>query len=282
MILGLIVVETALAVVLLTSGGLLLQTFQHLRDTDLGMQSEKLLTFVTSLFRYHDFDRRVAFVNAVLESIRVIPGVVNAGASSQIPLKVMDPQATFYWLAGQSQDRIPGQVALMRVVTRDYFRTIGGRLREGRFFENSYRRSESPVAIVNESFANRNFPGRSAIGARFKFVASLGLYGVLSYAVTQRTNEIGVRMALGATSKDILLSFGGRGLKLTLAGLAVGLVLAVIAARFMTTLLYGFRPDYVPTLAVVSLIFLAVAALASLVPARRAAKVNSMETLRYE
>ena len=78
-------------------------------------------------------------------------------------------------------------------------------------------------------------------------LASLGIYGVLSYAVTQRTNEIGVRMALGATSGEILLSFGRRGLALTLAGLAIGLVLAAIAARSMTSLLYGFRPDYVPT-----------------------------------
>jgi putative ABC transport system permease protein len=388
----LVVIETALAVALLTSGGLLLQAFQHLRNTDLGMQSENLLTFETPLFRYRDFDRRVAFVNAVLEQVRAIPGVVSAGASSQIPLKVMDPQATFYWLAGQSQDSIPGQVALLRVVTRDYFRTIGARLREGRFFENSDRRSESPVAIVNESFANRNFPGRSAIGERFKFgqlnekgywytivgvvkeirevgmaetlrpavyrlheqadqvmsepsgilvraavepasivsavrqaiwsvdnhqpiwrvqtleeivdrqlstptqsttlmsafallallLASVGLFGVLSYAVTQRTNEIGVRMALGATSRDILFSFGGRGLKLTLAGLAVGLVLAVIAARFLTVLFYGFRPHLVPTVAVASLVLFAVAALACFVPARRAAKVDPMEALRYE
>jgi len=389
---GLIVVETALAVVLLTSGGLLLQTFQHLRNTDLGMQREKLLTLETPLFRYQDFDRRVAFVNAVLENMRAIPGVESAGASSQIPLKVMDAQATFYWLAGQSRDRIPGQVALMRVVTRDYFRTIGARLREGRFFENTDRRSESPVAIVNESFANRNFPGRPAIGARFKFgqldeegywytivgvvkeirevgmaealrpavyrlleqadqvgsapsgivvrtavepasivsavrqaiwsvdknqplwrvqtleeilgrqlttptqsttlmsafallallLASLGLYGVLAYAVAQRTNEIGVRMALGATSRDILLSFGGRGLKLTLAGLAVGWVLAVIAARYMTVLFYGFRPHLIPTVAVASLALFAVAALACFVPARRAAKVDPMEALRCE
>ena len=166
---SLIVIETALAVVLLTSGGLLLRTFQHLRNTDLGMRSEKLLTFETPLFRYPDFDRRVAFVNAQLEKIRAIPGVINAGASSQIPLRVKDPQATFYLLAGQSMESIPGQVALMRVVTRDYFPTIGACLREGRFFEISDRRSESPVAIVNESFANRNFPGRSALGARFQY-----------------------------------------------------------------------------------------------------------------
>src|SRR5207249_4340150 len=166
---SLIVTETALAVVLLTSGGLLLQTFQHLRDTNLGMRREKLLTFETPLFRYGDFDKRVAFVNAQLEKIRAIPGVVNAGATSQMPLTVNNTHATFYLLAGQSKDSIPEQVALMRVVTRDYFSTIGARLREGRFFEISDRGSESPVAIVNESFANRNFPGRSAIGARFQY-----------------------------------------------------------------------------------------------------------------
>ncbi|RPJ50055.1 MAG: FtsX-like permease family protein, partial [Acidobacteria bacterium] len=165
---SLIIIETALAVVLLTSGGLLLQTFQHLRNTDLGIRSEKLLTFETPLFRYQDFDRRVAFVNAQLERVRAIPGVINAGAINRIPLTVTD-QATFYLLHGQSRDRIPEQVALTRVVTRDYFATIGALLREGRFFDISDRRSESPVAIVNETFANRHFPGRSPLGERFKF-----------------------------------------------------------------------------------------------------------------
>src|SRR6185436_14866828 len=66
---SLIVIETALAVALLTTGGLLLQTFQHLRQLDLGIRTENLLTFVTPLFRYPDFDRRVAFVNAELEAI---------------------------------------------------------------------------------------------------------------------------------------------------------------------------------------------------------------------
>ena len=113
-------------------------------------------------------------------------------------------------------------------------------------------------------------------------LASLGLYGVLSYAVTQRANEIGVRMALGATSGDILLSFCRRGLALTLAGLGIGLVLSGIATRFMTTLLYGFQPNYLPTVAVVSLILLAVAALACFVPARRAANVDPLVVLRNE
>jgi putative ABC transport system permease protein len=388
---SLIVIETALAVALLTAGSLLLQTFQHLRRLDLGIRSDRVLTFVTPLFRYPNFDKRVAFVNAELEKVRAIPGVVSAGAISRIPLTAPD-QATFYLLAGQSNDEAREQVALSRVVSRDYFATVGARLREGRIFDASDQKSESPVAVVNESFANRNYPGHSPLGARFQFgswgdkaywytivgvvkeirdrgvaeelkpaiyrlheqadqsgdapsgimvrtsvdpasivsavrraiwsvdknqpvarvqtieeivarqlsvpsqntallsafallallLASLGLYGALSYAVTQRANEIGGRMALGATSSDILLSFGRRGLKLTLFGLAIGSVLAVIAARFMTTLLYGFRPDYLPTVAVVSLILLAVAALACFIPARRAAKIDPLVVLRNE
>jgi putative ABC transport system permease protein len=108
------------------------------------------------------------------------------------------------------------------------------------------------------------------------------MYGVLSYAVTQRTNEIGVRMALGATSGEILLSFGKRGLAFTLTGLAIGLALAAITARSMTALLYGFRPDYVPTVALVCLILLVVAALACFVPARRASRVDPVIALRNE
>jgi predicted lysophospholipase L1 biosynthesis ABC-type transport system permease subunit len=113
-------------------------------------------------------------------------------------------------------------------------------------------------------------------------LASLGIYGVLSYAVTQRTNEIGVRMALGATSGEILLSFGRRGLGLTLCGLAIGLVLAAIASRLMTALLFGFHPGYIPTVAVVSLVLFGIAALACFVPARRASRIDPMLALRQE
>ena len=122
----------------------------------------------------------------------------------------------------------------------------------------------------------------SAFALLALLLASLGIYGVLSYAVTQRTNEIGVRMALGAKSSEILLSFGKRGLALTLTGLVIGLVLAAIAARSMTSLLYGFQPDYVPTVTAVSFILLGVAALACFVPARRASRVDPVIALRNE
>ncbi len=390
---SLIVIETTLAVVLLTCGGLLLETFQHLRNTDLGVRREQLLTFETPMFRYKDFQRRDAFLTAILERIRAIPGVINAGATSQLPLKQNDLSRTFYWIEGQSRESERSQVALIRLVTRDYFATIGARLREGCFFEDPDRHSDAPVAIVNETFANRGFAGRSAIGAQFKFgdtgekghwyrivgvveeiqevgigeeaspavylfheqgnsqmmippggiavrtavepasivsairqaiwsvdknqpmwhvqtlddlfarqlttptestaligafallallLASVGLYGVLSYAVTQRTSEIGVRMALGATSRQILLIFGKRGLVLTAAGLITGLALSSVASRFLSTLLYGFQPHFVPTIVGVSLILLSVAAFACFVPARRASRVNPVIALRNE
>jgi predicted permease len=113
-------------------------------------------------------------------------------------------------------------------------------------------------------------------------LAALGIYGVLSYAVTQRTGEIGVRMALGATSREIMLAFARRGLSLTLTGLAAGLVLAAMASRLTTTLLYGVRPDYLPTAAVVSLILVGVAAVACFVPARRASHIDPMTALRQD
>ena len=122
----------------------------------------------------------------------------------------------------------------------------------------------------------------SAFALLALLLASLGIYGVISYSVTQRTNEIGVRMALGASSGEILLCFAKRGLALTLSGLAIGLLLSAIASRSMTALLYGFRPDYVRTVTVVSLILVAVAAMACFVPARRASRVDPLVALRNE
>jgi ABC-type antimicrobial peptide transport system permease subunit len=89
-------------------------------------------------------------------------------------------------------------------------------------------------------------------------------------------------MALGATSSQILLSFGKRGLMLTVAGLSIGFGLAAIASRLMTTLLYGFRPEYVPAVTTVCLILLSVAALACYIPARRASRVDPVIALRNE
>jgi hypothetical protein len=89
-------------------------------------------------------------------------------SAPRIPLTVAD-NSRFYLLAGQPRDSFFQQGALTRVVSRGYFMTVGARLREGRFFEATDRKSESPAVVVNESFANRNYPGRSPLGERLKF-----------------------------------------------------------------------------------------------------------------
>ncbi len=122
----------------------------------------------------------------------------------------------------------------------------------------------------------------SLAGGLGLLLATVGLYGVMSFLVSQRTHEVGVRMALGAEAQDVVGMIVGRGLMLSAVGALVGLALAALVTRFAQSFLFGVSPLDVGVFALTAVAALAVAGLASWIPARRASRVDPMEALRHE
>ena len=113
-------------------------------------------------------------------------------------------------------------------------------------------------------------------------LAAAGLYAVIAYLVSQRTREIGIRLALGATPRHILRLMIGQGMKLTLIGVTIGVVGAIVVTRLMRSLLFAVAPTDLMTFGISSVVLIVVALLASFIPARRATKVDPLVALRYE
>jgi ABC-type antimicrobial peptide transport system permease subunit len=138
--------------------------------------------------------------------------------------------------------------------------------------------------LLSRSVANPRF--YMALLGLFAFIslvlATVGVYGILAFWVTQRTKEIGVHLALGAQQSDVMRIVMGKGFKLTLVGIALGLAGAFILTRVIHSLLYEVSPTDSITFAGLSLLLMSVAILACYIPARRATKVDPMVALRYE
>jgi ABC-type antimicrobial peptide transport system permease subunit len=144
------------------------------------------------------------------------------------------------------------------------------------------------VKTMNEHMRLSLFPARVAASVLGLFglvaliLAVIGIYGVTSYSVSQRTREIGIRMALGADKRDVLRLVLSSGAKLALIGVVIGLVVATVLTRLVTSLLFGITPAYTLTFVLISGVLTFAALLACYVPARRAAKTDPLVALRYE
>jgi putative ABC transport system permease protein len=392
----LVVTEVAVSLVLLVGAGLLVNSFVRLRGVDPGFKADNLLTMSVVLprGRYPNQERRTAFYKDLIARVGALPGVRSAAVTSWLPLAASQGDSIGIIPEGHPAP-LPGQgeppSVVTRVVSPDYFRTMGIRLLQGREFEEGRDRVDSPVVVlVSEAFARRFWPGESAVGKRVNpgdpnepadwcevvgvvrdvrqfelasepkpqmyftyaqadiflprhlvvgtdtdplaiagavrrtvwevdaeqpvsdvstmkdvlseslsrerfsmlllglfaalalLLAAVGLYGVMSYTVAQRTREIGLRMALGAQRRDVLRLVVGQGLKLVAAGVVLGLVASLALTRLMASLLYGVSATDPATLVTISLVLVAVAALASYIPARRATRVDPLTALRYE
>jgi predicted permease len=390
----LVVSEVALALVMLVGAGLLIRTFQRIRQVETGFKTGNLLTMRTVLpsSKYPSPDHRRAFYNEVLRRVQELPGVESAGMISFLPLSFSGMNFVFTIEGETTASDLNLPLAVYRVISPDYFRTMGIPTLRGRSFETNDTADRPPVVVVNRSLAKRFWPGEEAVGKRLKvgpadspnpwatvvgvvgdvrqndlhgeqglemyapymqdprgFVAPrdlvvrtrsnaasmvdairaavwavdkdqpvssvrtmeqvyavavsrerfnalllglfaalalvlalVGLYGVMSYAVTQRTHEIGVRMALGAQKGEVLRLIIKQGMALTFLGVALGLGVALAVTRLMTGILYGVTATDPITFAAVAILLAVVAFLACYIPARRATKVDPLVALRYE
>jgi putative ABC transport system permease protein len=154
--------------------------------------------------------------------------------------------------------------------------------------------SLDPELSIANVYTMEQLAGRSIAGRRFSMtllavfaavallLAAIGIYGVVSYSVTQQTHEIGIRMALGASSTDVLGMIIGRALLLALIGIAVGVVAARTLTGLMSSMLFEVSASDTVTFAAVPFLLASLVLLASYIPARRATRVDPMVALRYE
>jgi len=124
--------------------------------------------------------------------------------------------------------------------------------------------------------------GATALGVLALMLAIIGLYGVMAWLVVQRTREIGIRMALGAQAHNGLVLVMAQGMKLVMLGVVIGIPASLAAARVLSSLLIGLTTSDALTIAVVTALLMGVTLLACYLPARRATRVDPLETLRYE
>ena len=395
---GLVVAQVALALLLFLGAELTLKSFRNAQNAPLGFNPENILVAEVLLPKArYDTDEKIArFNDQLIERIRSLPGVESAALGLNIPFDNNEWDSPFH-LSGTPPGS-PGErpEAEINHVTPDYFRVMGMPVLRGRAFTEDDRADRPRSVIIDETFAQKYFPGKDPIGQQIDdnqsdqknpppltivgvvprtrneapgednveqyhwpqmtfaadqvpnrsnmllvrvksgnplalvpaikrelqgldpdqgfagistmesniakslgsrrmmtsllsefavialVLASVGLYGVMALTVTQRTRELGVRLALGAQRADIFRLVLSQGMLLVLAGLTVGLLGAIGAGRGLQSVLYGVGGFDLPALSFALFALAAVALIACWLPARRATRVDPIEALRAE
>jgi predicted permease len=385
-----VVAEMAMAVTLLAGAGLLLRSFSRLMHVDPGFDPANVMTYNVALpaQRYQSLDAQRAFVSSLESRIKAAPGVTSVAIGSDLPLDGRNFVIS-YVIQGRPRPPVNQEPsARIESVSDDYFSTLGMTLLRGRAFDTGDRYGAAKVAVVNQEFVRKNFPGEDPIGkyvelgwsadgdrrggtivgvapdvrqtsldrgaepivylpysqaprsglsvavkaqsdrivlgptlrAQVKdldvelpvynlrpmseivatsvaterlymvlltsfaavalILSAVGLYGVIAYAVSERTQELGVRVALGASTGRISRMILGEGLVMSVAGIVVGLGASAAATKVLAKLLFGITPGDPLTFVAVSVALVAVALAASFFPARRAAKADPLVAMR--
>jgi predicted permease len=210
-----------------------------------------------------------------------IVGVV--GAVKQAGLAEMNPAGTVYFAYNQVMIRDYFIVARTSLPPESLVNTLAKIVREIDP-ELPLTNPRSMEVRIADSLAGRRSPALLAgiFAVTALLLATIGLYGVMAYSVSQRTNEFGIRMALGAQREDVLRLVFGQGIRLTVIGLAIGVATALLLTGYMSSLLFGVQANDPIALAGVALLIATVAFFATFLPARRATKVDPMVALRAE
>lgn len=387
----LVIAQIALTVILLASAGLLVKSFFLVLDEEAALRTEQVLTFGIALSdeQYPKPESTEAFYRELRQRLQQMPGVRSVGLGTDIPL---EGRARRLMSPDQPVSGTQSVVLDYTAIEADYFQSLNVRLIAGRLFDEHDRAGSDVVAIVNETFAKTFWPGRSALGHRFKIgppssaspwlrivgvvenvsareagavaphayvplpqepmssfrqqasfvvrtagpgmsfdnlvrqtvrsldpslpvlslrsmddvvsdavaprssnarlvalfglaallLSALGVYGVVAYSVSERTRDIGIRLALGAARSVVWTSVVWEGARLTLVGLALGLPGAFAAGHLIRTLLYGVSLQDVSTFGLVLAAVAITSVAATLIPSWRAIHVDPVVALRHD
>jgi predicted permease len=386
---ALVVAQVAVSLLLLACAGFFIRSLQNSAHVDMGFRVDHTLMLNVDLgLQGYSEERGQQFYKQLTERVKALPRVRNASVASYIPMGYDASLVNIYPDGQVVDEKSKTETAFCDLVGSQYFRTAGVPVIQGREFSEADTGTSPKVAIVNETFAKKIWPGQDPVGKIFRtdkngppiqvvglthtgkylflyespqlyvyfpmaqryssgatlfvyaaddpgqlassvreqisqldaslpvfavttmdahvrygkpllparlgamlvgafgllglILASVGVYGVISYSVSQRTQEIGIRTALGAQRSNVLAMVLRQGMTMALIGTGVGIVLAFLLFRGLHSVLYGVQSTDLATLAAVSALLLTVAFLASYVPALRATKVDPVIALRNE